>query len=67
MPRELDMVEAGRQMPLPPAKPEIPSAVAATEQAVQAKADVVDPKADTGVKSSRDQPDKIARRLSARS
>jgi membrane-bound lytic murein transglycosylase A len=39
MPRALDMVEAGRKMPLPPAKPPIPTEVAAKSDSKNGKTD----------------------------
>jgi membrane-bound lytic murein transglycosylase A len=51
LPRQLDMVEAGRQMPLPTPKPEIPQADAATEPAAEAKGNADAAKAKTDAKS----------------
>ncbi len=47
LPRELDMVEAGRRMPLPPSKPDIPQAVAAKDPSAETKAGMDDPKTKT--------------------
>jgi len=70
VPRELDMVEAGKHMPLPPAKPPIPQAVAAREGAAakiepgkpgeQARGAAVDAK--PPIRRSHQPPQPISRR-----
>jgi membrane-bound lytic murein transglycosylase A len=59
LPRQLDMVEAGRQMPLPTPKPEIAQVVAAKKPAAEAKggADAAKAKTDTNADTKSDPAD----------
>ena len=54
LPRELDLIEAGKKMPLPPVKPGIPDAVAAKPDAAKSKAET--PKPDAAKKASPKAP-----------
>ncbi|HEV3372469.1 MAG TPA: MltA domain-containing protein, partial [Xanthobacteraceae bacterium] len=61
LPRELDMVEAGRHTPLPPPKPPIPQVVASARDGAQAKVDPAKPE-HPAIHRSHLPPEPISRR-----